>query len=149
IAGIFLLVPPFQQPIWYHDFADNRTYFSVPNAWNVLSNFPFIVVGFGGFCYMASPRGSQAATWFIEPMERYPYAVFFVGLILTGIGSAYYHWQPNNDTLVWDRMPLTVAFMALFAALIGERINLKLGVVLLLPLLLVGIGSVVYWHWTE
>lgn len=149
IIGGFLLVPPFEQPRWYHDFADTRTVFNIPNAWNVLSNFPFVIVGVWGLAFLASSRGRQMETWFFAPAERWPYLIFFVGLALTGVGSAYYHRRPDNDALVWDRMPLAVAFMALFAAVIGERINLKLGLTLLAPLVILGAGSVIYWHWTE
>jgi len=75
--------------------------------------------------------------------------VFFIGITLTGFGSAYYHWNPNNDTLVWDRLPMTISFMAFFAALVSERVNERVGNRLFLPLLVLGIGSVVDWHYTD
>src|SRR5262249_37475744 len=139
----------FPQPLWYHDFADTRTLFHVPNAWNVVSNLPFLAVGLWGLAYLASKRGREPGTWFTEPSERWPYLVFFFGLTLTGIGSAYYHWKPDKDTVGWDRMPLAVAFMALLVALIAERVNTKLGIILLGPLVTLGAASVIYWHLTE
>jgi hypothetical protein len=70
-------------------------------------------------------------------------------VILTCFGSSYYHWNPNNHTLVWDRLPMTVGFMGLLSATIAERVNLRFGIRWLLPLVLVGIASVVYWNRTE
>jgi hypothetical protein len=75
--------------------------------------------------------------------------VLSVGVTLVGIGSGYYHWQPSNQTLVWDRLPMTLAFMALFAIVLGEHIALILTRRLLLVLLVLGVLSVVYWRITE
>jgi hypothetical protein len=68
---------------------------------------------------------------------------------VTGIGSAYYHADPNNDRLVWDRAALTIAFMALFTAVLTERLGAGFGGWLLGALVAVGVASVLYWHWTE
>jgi hypothetical protein len=54
-----------------------------------------------------------------------------------------------NGTLIWDRLPMTVAFVSFFAAVVAERISLKAGMWLLPPLILTGIGSVAYWNLTE
>jgi len=70
-------------------------------------------------------------------------------VFLTGFGSAYYHYQPDNQSLLWDRLPMTVAFMALFSAIIGEYISTQLAWKLFVPLLILGMTSVVYWHVTE
>ena len=87
---------------------------------------------------------------FDAPEERWPYVVFFVGVALVSVGSAYYHANPTTETLFWDRLPMTVAFMALFSAFIMDRVHTRVGVVVMLPLLLaVGVASVVYWDWTE
>ena len=72
--------------------------------------------------------------------------MFFAGVILTSVGSAYYHLAPDNERLVWDRLPMTVVVMALLAAIIAERISAKTGITILLPLLALGIGSVFYWQ---
>ncbi|PYU18912.1 MAG: hypothetical protein DMG30_26090 [Acidobacteria bacterium] len=77
------------------------------------------------------------------------YAVFFLGVALTSIGSAYYHWAPDNGRLVWDRLPMSIAFMSLLAAIITERITVNAGLRSLLPLMALGIASVLYWHLTE
>jgi hypothetical protein len=90
-----------------------------------------------------------ASPAFREPGERWPYVVFFGGLLLTGFGSAYYHWEPGNARLAWDRLPLAITLMGLLAATIAERIGVKSGLWLLGPLVALAAGSVIYWHWTE
>src|SRR5437879_2857389 len=94
MGGYWLFTDPLPQPTAYHNFADQRPMVGVPHALNVLSNWPFVVVGVLGLAYMASPRSHRAGT-FVDPIERMPYWVYFVGLVLTGFGSAYYHANPN------------------------------------------------------
>jgi hypothetical protein len=72
-----------------------------------------------------------------------------VGLFLTAFGSGYYHWDPSNATLVWDRLPMTIAFTSLIAAFLSERISLRGGLLALAPLLVLGASSVVYWYTSE
>ncbi len=148
VGGFLLFCPTWPQPQEYHNFADQRPLLGVPHCLNVLSNLPFLIVGVAGLVFMAGPWSRRPGT-FLEPAERWPYWVFFLGLALTGIGSAYYHADPNNARLTWDRMPLTVAFMGLFTAVLAERISWRLADWLLGPLVALGIASVVYWHWTE
>jgi hypothetical protein len=137
---------PTPQPLAYHNFADQRPLLGVPHALNVLSNLPFIVVGVLGIAFLTSPRAGKA---FIAHVERWPYWMFFIGLVLTGIGSSYYHANPNNDTLVWDRAALATTLMALFTAVLAERLGTGWVRWALAPLVLLGIGSVLYWHHTE
>jgi hypothetical protein len=75
--------------------------------------------------------------------------IFYTGIFLTGFGSGYYHLSPDNDTLVFDRLPMTVAFMSLFSALFMERVSVKTGIYLFPFLLAYGIFSVWYWHYSE
>ena len=77
------------------------------------------------------------------------YILFFVGVSLVAFGSGYYHLWPSNQTLVWDRLPMTIAFMALFSIIIAEFVSLRLGKLALWPLVVFGGFSVVYWHVTE
>lgn len=140
--------PPFPQSLEYHNFADDRTFLCVPNLLNVVSNLPFLFVGVSGLWFVLHRR-TGSGTAFLDPSERWPFVLFFLGVGLTAFGSSYYHLQPNNARLLWDRLPMAVAFVSLFAAVLGERIDVKLGVHLLGPLVLLGLGSVLYWHWTE
>lgn len=139
-----LLAEPVSQNQIYHSLADTRTLFSIPNFWNVISNLPFLVVGLWGMSsfFRSNPEGAFLK---LKPA----YLVFYLGIFLTGFGSAYYHLEPNNATLLWDRLPMTIAFMTFFAIIIGEFISLKTAQKLVLPLLFIGAASVLYWYLTE
>jgi hypothetical protein len=144
IAGasilILLFLPPIHQDLRYHEFADQRPFLGVPNFADVVSNALFLIVGLAGI--MLGARGrltGYSICWF----------TFFFGVSLVSVGSGYYHWHPNNDSLVWDRLPITVGFIGLFMAIVSESVHPKLGSVLLLPGLLLAAGSVIYWHWYD
>jgi len=129
-----LPLPPLLQDQNYHQFADQRELFGVPNFWNVVSNLPFIAVGAIGLAQIR-----RDATTF----------VLFAGIFLTGFGSSYYHLNPNDDTLFWDRLPMTLCFAAILAAVVEERVDAKAGAMLLRPLLAIGIFSLLLWRWTD
>ena len=135
---------PIAQPPDYHAFADQRRIWGVPNFWNVVSNLPFFVVGWAGSVELAgrAPPGALASL-------RAAYRWFFAGALLVAIGSAYYHLAPTDQSLAWDRLPMTLAFMAFFSVIIGEHISPRAGRLLLYPLLALGVASVVYWHLSE
>jgi hypothetical protein len=139
-----LLVPAVPQSLAYHEFADQREMFGVPNLLNVASNFAFFIVGIAG---LGVTLGRQARFQF--SVERWPYVVFFVGVLLTSVGSSYYHLSPDNESLFWDRLPMTIAFMALVSSQIVDRINVRAGLALLIPMLMLGAASVIYWRATE
>jgi hypothetical protein len=141
---LVLVLDPIPQSPDYHKFADYRTLFGVPHCCNVLSNVPFLLVGALGVWSVLRSR-----VMFQYPAERWAYVVFFLGVGATAFGSAYYHLDPDNDGLLWDRLPMAVAFMSLFSAIVAERISLRAGVALLPVLVAAGLASVLYWHWTE
>lgn len=143
-AAAATLLPALPQPLGYHDFADHRTMLGIDHFQDVASNIGFLVVGIAGLVIVARRR-----TRFEFAVERWPYAVFFTGMVLTAAGSAWYHLAPDNEALAWDRLPMTVAFMSLIAAQVVERINIRAGIALLVPMLLVGAASVLYWIATE
>ncbi len=139
LVGVMML-EPIPQDLRYHDFADKRAFFGIPNALDVLSNLPFLFVGIWGVVVCRrQDLGPMRAAWLI----------FFAGVALVSAGSAYYHWSPSNPTLVWDRLPMTIGFMAVFCALLGERVSVKLGQGLLIPMLLLGAASVANWARTD
>jgi len=74
--------------------------------------------------------------------------VIFLGIFLTGFGSSYYHWDPSDRTLFWDRLPITLCFMAILAVVVEERVSPRLGAALLWPLLATGLFSLLLWRWT-
>jgi hypothetical protein len=75
--------------------------------------------------------------------------VLFTGLFLTGFGSSYYHLNPNDGTLFWDRLPMPLCFAAILAAVVEERVDARAGAMLLRPLLAIGIFSLLLWRWTD
>src|ERR1019366_6411833 len=140
IAISCAVLPPLAQDPLYHAFADGRSLHGVPNFWNVISNVPFFVAALYG---IKSLRSGQA---FVEPWERIAYCVLLAATTSVGVGSIYYHLHPDNARLFWDRLPMTVVFMSLVATMIGERAGMNAGKRLLLPLILLGLGAVLYWR---
>lgn len=139
-VGAMLLIAPIPQDPAYHRFIDARTLFGVRNFWDVVSNVAFLVVGIDGLA-----RTERMAA----PDLRAEYATFCMGVIAVAFGSGYYHLTPSTPTLVWDRLPMAVAFMALFGAVLRDRTSLNRGGALLWPLVGLGVASVLYWAWTE
>jgi len=129
--------PPVPQDPAYHNFADRRVLAHVPYALNVLSNVGFLLAG--AWAFLRTAR-SPLAGW-----ERGAGWIFAAGLVLTGLGSAWYHWAPSNATLVWDRLPLSALFPTVLAVAIGDRVSRAAGGALLAPLVLGAVASVLYW----
>jgi len=144
IALGFLLSSPVPQDPAYHDFADRRTILAVSNFWDVASNFPFLVVGSWGLAYI-----HRHGCLVCLPGLRPAFSVFFVGIFLTALGSGYYHLSPANDSLIWDRLSMTIGFAGLLSIIIGEFISAHAARRILVPLLVVGVASVCYWAFTE
>jgi hypothetical protein len=143
IAGMFL-VPPIPQDLAYHEFADQRNIFGIPNFWNVVTNVPLVLTSLAGILILIR-RTPHGALTELRPV----YLWFFIGATLTGLCSAWYHLHPSNAALVWDRLPMTIAFMSFTVIIAGEYISVPAARRMLWPLIAVGILSVVYWAWTE
>jgi hypothetical protein len=146
------LVGPIPQDLDYHAFEDDRTLLGIPNCLNVLSNLPFVIVGFVGALRLlrrpqqsAAVHSSSGTTFF----EALPEIAFVAGVTLTAGGSAYYHLAPSNSTLFWDRLPMTFAFMGLTSAVIDAFLVPGSRRWTALPLLGLGVGSVAYWLASE
>src|SRR5262249_60865600 len=109
----------------------------VPNFADVVSNAPFLIVGLAGIVLGACGRlTGYSICWF----------TFFLGVSMVSVGSGYYHWHPNNDSLVWDRLPMTVGFIGLFMALVSESGHPKLVTIFLFTGLMLVAGSCIYWY---
>ncbi len=140
-------IPPMAQDPEYHNLADRRVIAGVPNFFDVASNLAFLLVGVLGLWKLVQIREDRSRL--VLKQEMIPFVVIFVGAILIFAGSAYYHSAPNNETLVWDRLPMTLTFMGIFSMVLVERIGVKTGINFLIPLLVVGAASVAYWQVTE
>lgn len=140
IIGIAIVfsMNPIVQNIDYHNFIDSKTIFNIPNFNNVISNFGFILLGCFGFIKTITTNKKSNLLYFL-----------LGGIFLTGIGSGYYHWHPNNTTLVFDRLPMVIIFMTFFTFIISNYINSKNREIYLITFLGTGITSVLYWSYTE
>jgi len=145
-AALVFLAPPLAQPLSYHDFADQRGCLGLPNCLDTASNALFVLAGGWGLHVLL---GAKLRAVFIDSRERWPYALFFFAVVLIGLASAYYHLAPDNAGLAWDRAAMALAFMAWLSAQLAERIGVKTGLALLVPLCAVGLGAVAYWYWSE
>jgi len=139
-----LFIPAISQDVSYHDFADKRTFFGVPNFFNVISNLPYLIFGLIGYFLVFKEVQIQ-----IIQSLKLSYAVFFIGVTLVCLGSGFYHLNPDNSSLLWDRLPMTIAFMSFFIIILGEYVHEKTAQQLFFPLLIIGLVSVVYWYWSE
>jgi hypothetical protein len=149
VGVITLFLNQIPQPLSYHNFADHRGWLGIPNFGNVISNVPFAVVGIWGLAFISTLKQPDYSRHFTDQAERWPYLCVFFGLILTAFGSSYYHLAPDNDRLIWDRLPMTIVFMSMVAAVIAERISLRSGLWLWPFLISIGAGSVIQWHYSE
>jgi hypothetical protein len=140
----FGFVEPLPQDPGYHNFADQRTFWGIPNTLDSLSNIPLAIVGFMGIFAALKRLRSQNFNATV-----FQYLIFFMGVFLTGFGSLYYHLAPSNETLIWDRLPITILSIGFFCSVISEMVSPKASLVFVGPLLLIGIGSVLYWNYTE
>jgi hypothetical protein len=135
LVGLFTQAP-IPQRLDYHQFADQSHLLDIPHFGDVVTNLIFIVIGLIG----------TGIVW--KNKEKIPgfksWLVFFISIFLIGPGSAYYHWNPNNLTLVWDRLPMGVGFMALYINLMIEHMSPKWEKGLLWACL-TGLSSVVVW----
>ena len=139
VAATFWFPPIAQDPA-YHEFADRHTFFGIPNFGNVASNLPFMLVGVFGLLKTSSVA---------DPSIRIAYVVLCIGVTLVGFGSAFYHYAPSTPALFWDRLPMTIAFMALLSIVVSDRISERIGRLMLWPLIIIGVASVAYWNWSE
>ena len=133
ISCFFLFVEPIPQPQSYHNFADKRGFRCtcgnrkaiflppnvrgpsvIPNFGDVVSNSIILIGGLAGVVALAPfGRAENDNNW----QWTLCLPIFFWATIALALGSTYYHWNPTDAGLVWDRLPMTVAFMAIFAFL--------------------------------
>lgn len=111
-------LPPLAQHAHFHAFADQRAWLGLPCALDVLSNLPFALFGLLGLHVLRR----VPATALARP-QRQLAALFFGGLIVTALCSAWYHWAPDNAGLVVDRLGMTVAFAGLLGLGVATHVS--------------------------
>jgi hypothetical protein len=139
----WVLMPVVTQDPAYHRYADGRSWLGIPYAANVLSNAAFVLVGGLGLVRLASPRRAPLA-----PATAAGAWCMAFGLAATGLGSAWYHLEPTNATLFWDRLPMTLVFAGVIGAAIAQRVGTDAGRRALAALVPLGLASVLWWRWT-
>jgi len=140
-------VRPIAQAPSYHNFVDSRVFLGLSNFFDVVSSLPFIVLGIMGLDFTRKKRSKNSV--FRMKGERFLWKTFFFAILLVGLGSGYYHLVTNNASMLWDRLPITIAFMALLSLITMERIGPKFGLMLSPIMIVMGIGTVFYWYYTE
>jgi len=138
LAAVFSRAPLGQDQN-YHELADRRSFLGIPNFADVASNLGFLIAGLAGLTIcLTRPLGRLRAAWIVT----------FTGITLLAAASAYYHLDPNDQTLVWDRMTLTIGFMGLFIGILGEYISERFRS-MLVPAVVIGAYSVLHWRWFD
>lgn len=145
LAGLLPLIyfgfAPIPQVEGYHDLADQRSIFGIDHFWNVVSNLPFAVVGGMGLHLLRNRREEAGTAW----------ATLFAANALIALGSTWYHLAPSDATLVWDRVPIGIAFMGFFSALLVEHLDgaaRRVSRQLLWPLVVFSAFSIAWWYRT-
>ena len=149
LAGVALLLyailrlvfGPLPQWLSYHDFADTRQLGFVPRAGDVLTNLAILISGLWGALLYRQVT--------VTGDERPAYRLAVIAAILTAFGSAYYHWDPSNARLVWDRLPMSLLLTSVLALVLADRVSPPFGREALLPFGLVAVGGVLLWGFTE
>ncbi|GLT75925.1 hypothetical protein SLA2020_476150 [Shorea laevis] len=142
LCWLFLMLITPKIPLSPHNplFADMRNFLGMPNTLNVISNFPFLIVGvlgfvlsLGGSFFNISLRG-----------EVWGWVLFYAGIASMAFGSAYYHLKPDESRVMWDTLPMMIAYSSLFSSFIIERLGERIGLSCLLSLLIVAVISIIY-----
>ncbi len=136
-------IDPISQDLAYHNFSDSRIYFGIPHFMDVLSNLPFIIIGILGWRLSVKFYRKTTMVNFLMAF------ILFTGVCFTGIGSGFYHFAPDNFTLIFDRLPMTLVFTSFFATIIYDYVDRRVGAVAFYSLFIVGIYSIFYWYYSE
>jgi hypothetical protein len=140
LAAIQFTSPRLTQNLAYHNFADTRWALGIPRFGDVVSNAALLAGGLAGLAVLRRRRRGAPAVKAVQ-------GIFFGAIALTALGSAYYHWAPDSQRLLWDRLPLGLVAATFPALILADRAKLDgasrwaLGV-----WLAYGPLSVLYWY---
>ncbi len=134
MAIVMMAWGPIAQDPAYHAFADQRPAWGVAHGQNVWSNLLFLLAGMVGLIRSRNlPQSFRGSGVTVS-----------ICLMLVAFGSAYYHEDPRDATLAWDRLPLAVAFMAALVLVASDRIDSRARWVLV-PAALLALASIGWW----
>lgn len=131
---------PIAQVAGYNEFADQRVLWHVPFAADVLSNAGFLLAGLAGIVGL---RRLPARA--ISNMQRAMAMLFFAGVLLTALGSAWYHAHPDDAGLAVDRSAMAVAFAGLLGLAVAVHVSERAAALAGLALLVLGPVAVHAW----
>lgn len=143
MLALACLGPHVPQAAHYHDFADQRPLLGLVNAADVLSNLPFLLLGVWGLLATcktpAETLRSQGGTpWLL---------LVFGGLVLTALGSSYYHLLPGDVRVFWDRMGMVPVFAGVLGLALQSLLNTRSAWLSALCVLLG--GPLALWIWLQ
>lgn len=143
MLALACLGPHVPQAAHYHDFADQRPLLGLVNAADVLSNLPFLLLGVWGLLATcktpAETLRSQGGTpWLL---------LVFGGLVLTALGSSYYHLLPGDVRVFWDRMGMVPVFAGVLGLALQSLLNTRAAWLSALCVLLG--GPLALWIWLQ
>jgi hypothetical protein len=146
LAAAVAMRPPLRQDPAYHDFADRRALFGIPNVADVGSNLLMLAAAVAGIARLWRSHRPEKPSSLLHSTEQWLYWRFYLAAALTALGSIYYHLAPDTLRLLWDRLPLSILLASFVAMLISERIDPRAGLLTGPPLLFLAVGSVLYWY---
>jgi hypothetical protein len=147
LAALFVFIimalfyGPISQPQEYHDFADDREILGVPNALDVMSNLAIIYPGVVGLAFIHESRNRSQ----VSEDEISIQITLFSGMILTFAGSVWFHLDPTDSTMLWDRLGMSVVIGSCISLLIHDMWDRNLAAKIHLPIIIASIVSVLWW----
>ena len=145
--GVTYLLSPIYQPAEYTEFADTRTFkwigISIPNFMDVITNLPYLIFGLIGLALIYFRKKYLSKNLFCHLL------VIFIGLVITSIGSSYFHLVLDKLSLFIDRIGIAIVISGILGLVIYQKLNQKLSVIYSIIFLLILMVSNYYWYLTN
>ena len=113
LIGCLFSLPSIPLTIQHHQFASQVSYWGIPAFTLIFSSLCLVSVGvFGLIKHTRYTLNTDLITGLIT---------FLIALILSGIGSAIYHWNPQDQTILFKQIPISILCMGLsFSLLVSQ-----------------------------
>jgi hypothetical protein len=102
-----------------HQYADQRRWFGLPNALNVLANLPLLLAGVWGW------HASRSSSW--PAALREPWQAFHLCVAGGSLVAAAYHAVPNDIGFLLAQLAMSAAFVMLTVGMLAERVSARFG----------------------
>lgn len=110
---------------------------------NVFTSLPLSVAGAIGIRKAVERRDEALSA------TGLPFLTFCFSLILSGVGSIWYHSFPSPANLLWDRLPIALSLASLACGIANLYPGSLWGTKLLGPAVVTTVSTVVYWNVTR